>query len=319
MNLEVSQTQKEELSLLMQQEAFKEGWGYSSDDVDFYYDCPQNTIYSVKVNHQLAGCVILHRSLSQFDNKPIYSAGLFLVANEYRGKKIVGPYLWQHAITQQIEDDSLVCFHAVPRAVDYYGRLGYSKTALVDRYLTLKQINAESLKTTADLFENGTLRTLSSYEDITDYNDQLFSKEAGRGLQEFIHQWIKRPDAIIVGYYSRNTLQGYGVVTQCKQVSAKTNYRLSPLYANTAEIAALILKGLLALLTNNHFNQIELNTLATAETEFGNMLQNMGFIEGGTNTVVCNKPSLINKDATVLQHVFCSIPLEYPHEIVTAL
>ena len=139
MNLEISKIQKEELSTLMQEEAFKEGWSYSQADVDFYYACPQNSIYAVKVDNVLAGCVILHQSSSHLNNKPVFSAGFFLVLNEYRGKKIIGPYLWDRAITEHLDQNAVVCFHSVPRAVEYYERLNYKKTALVDLYLTLKK------------------------------------------------------------------------------------------------------------------------------------------------------------------------------------
>jgi hypothetical protein len=61
MNLEITLIPKDELSLLMQEEAFKEGWYYSQEDVDFYFSSSQNVIYAVKVNRNLAGCVSLHK------------------------------------------------------------------------------------------------------------------------------------------------------------------------------------------------------------------------------------------------------------------
>src|SRR5262249_41051141 len=155
--------QKEELSLLMQEEAFKEGWSYSQADVDFYYACPQNSIYAAKVNNSLAGCVILHRSSSHLYKRPVFSAGFFLVLNEYRGKKVVGPYLWHHAITKHLEENAVVCFHAVPRAVGYYERLNFKRTSLVDLYLTLKKehLNEENIKATSQLFDSNRLRMLN--------------------------------------------------------------------------------------------------------------------------------------------------------------
>ena len=323
MKLEISAIQKEELSLLMQEEAFKEGWSYSQEDVDFYYLCPQNFIYAVKVNQNLAGCVILHKSSSNLHRKPVFSAGFFLVLNEYRGQKTVGPYLWHHAITQHISEDSVVCFHAVPRAVDFYERLNFKKTALVDLYLTLKkeQLNDESMEVISQLFDNETLKKYSknTQVDIEKYNNKLFPGDSGRGVREFVQQWLKRPDAIVIAYYRENNLQGYGVVTICKQASEKISYRISPLYADTGEVAEAILKGLIKTISEKPFAHIELNTLATSETEFGHLLTEVGFSESGKNIVVCNKPDLISKELPILQHIFCSIPLEYPHEVVSGL
>jgi hypothetical protein len=137
----------------------------------------------------------------------------------------------------------------------------------------------------------------------------LFSGEAGTGVRAFIQQWIQRPDAIAIGYYDQNLLQGYGVITVCKQLPEKISYRISPVYAQTIEIAQVIVHGLINEISKNDFYHIELNTLATPETEFGSFLKNVGFITSGKNFLVCNKPSLISKEALILKKIFCSIPL----------
>ena len=320
MNLTISQIQKDELSILMQEEAFKEGWSYSQQDVDFYYHCPQNCIYAVKVDGKLAGCVILYQSLSQFQDKPVFSAGFFLVLNEYRSKKIVGPYLWERAITSHIDDNAVVCFHSVPRAVNYYERLNFQKTGLIDRYMILEKsnLNQQALEAVTPLFAENRLRTIGEdqYGDIDEYNNQLFPGDAGLGLRNFVQQWIKRPDAVIIGYYYQNRLQGFGVITLCKQLPEKINYRISPIYAETTEIAQAIVTGLVKTIATSDFYHVELNTLAIPEGEFGSFLEEIGFTQGGMNFVVCNKPSLISTEASILKNIFCSIPLEYPHEVL---
>ncbi len=79
------------------------------------------------------------------------------------------------------------------------------------------------------------------------------------------------------------------------------------------------MKGLILAISKNSFSQIELNTLATSEAEFRQLLIDLGFIEHGKNFVVCNRPDLILKDAPILQYIFCSVPLEYPHEVIAGL
>ncbi len=91
------------------------------------------------------------------------------------------------------------------------------------------------------------------------------------------------------------------------------------MYANTSKIAQFILKGLIFAISKNSFAQIELNTLATSELEFGSLLVELGFVESGKNFVVCNYPELAPKEAPILQHIFCSVPLEYPHEVIAGL
>lgn len=326
MNLEVVPIKKNELSLLMLEEASKEGWSYSQDDVDFYYHCPQNYNFAIKVEGILAGGVILHRSLSRYQGRFLCSVGLFLVLNKYRGKKTVGPYLWHHAITKQLDSNSIVCFHAVPRTVDYYERLNFKKTPLVDLYqaLTNESVNHSLLSSRRRIIDQGELKIIDKdkLNDIAHYTNQLFPNEIGLGLREFIGQWVSRPDALVVGYY-QNGLQGYGVVTICnqKQVSKKMSYRISPLYANSVEIAQSILKHLVITTIKNdpNFKHIELNTMATTETRFGCFLNTIGFVERGKNIVVCNHPTLINSALPSLDTIFCSIPLEYPPEAIVSI
>lgn len=318
-NLEICPIQKEELGLLMQEEACKEGWSYSAEDVEFYFNCPQNQICVVKINHRLAGCVILHASSSLIRNKPLYSAGFFLVREQYRGQK-VGSFLWQKAITEKLPEHAFVCFHSVPRAVDYYAKQGFKQTPLTNRCLILesKKMDQLAVGSTQPLWTEGTLRILhgSAKEDINAYTNRQFVGTAGKGFREFIQQWIKRPDAIAIGYYSQDRLQGYGIATFCGYQSNQQSYRISPLYAMDTNIAQAILKGLVSILAENGFQHIELNTLVTIETSFAKLLYEMGFREAGKNFVVCNYPDWVTTTIPLLNQIFCSIPLEYPHEAI---
>ena len=134
-----------------------------------------------------------------------------MVLDQYRGQKTVGPYLWHHAITTGIGEDSVVCFNAVPRAVEFYERLGFKKTSLVDLYFTLKKehLNEGAMEIAPQLSDSGTLRVLgkSTQNDIDKYNNKLFLGTAGLGVREFVQQWLKRPDAMVIGYYYEDNLQ----------------------------------------------------------------------------------------------------------------
>lgn len=324
MNLEISPIRKEELSWLMQDEANKEGWLYSEDDVNFYFNYSGNQISAIKINGELAGCVLLHSSLGHMQGMPIRSAGFFLVIEKFRGQKIVGPHLWQHTITASINKSMLVCFHSVPRAVSFYEQLGFLKTPLINIFFALdvNQINHDQLKTIIPLMQEGSLKTIKAthLKDIETYNKKLFTETSGAGFRDFIHHWLQRPDAIIFAYYDQGIVKGYGVLTVCKKIDQDDTitlcYRLSPLYADSVEIAGFILKALVAFALQEHAQRIELSSLAESGTEFAQLLAQIGFTVCGKNYVVCNHSDMIDTNASILNKVFSGLPLEYPHEVI---
>ncbi|MFW2570884.1 GNAT family N-acetyltransferase [Legionella sp. 29fVS95] len=321
MNLTINPIKEDELSVLMLEEAAKEGWLYSSYDVDCYFNYPLNRIYAINVDDELAGCVLLHESLSRVQGRPLRSAGFFLVKEKYRGQRVVGPLLWQNAITASISREMLVCFHAVPRAVNFYERLGFLRTSLVNIFysLQLKQINKAQLATIIPLIENGVLKRIVSFQEIDGYTETLFNGASGAGFFDFIHHWVSRPDAIILAYYEQGVVKGYGVLTVCKQSRKKDEnslcYRVSPLYADSIEIADSLLKALIYYTWQNKVDRIELNSLASLGTAFAHKLADLGFIASGMNYVVANHSHLIDSKAAILDKIFTSLPLEYPHEV----
>ena len=94
---------------------------------------------------------------------------------------------------------------------------------------------------------------------------------------------------------------------------------LVPFYADSIEIVGHILKALVSCALQEHAQRIELSSLADSETEFGNLLSKIGFNACGKNYVVCNHSDMIDKNSSILEKVFTSLPLEYPHEVVGGL
>ena len=327
MNLEISTIRKEELSWLMQEEANKEGWLYSEDDVNFYFNYSGNQISAIKVNGELAGCVLLHSSLGNMQGMPIRSAGFFLVIEKFRGQKIVGPYLWQNTITANTNKNMLVCFHSVPRAVGFYEQLGFLKTPLINIFyaLDVSKVNHDQLKTIIPIIQEGSLRKIETthLSDIETYNKKLFTDTSGAGFRDFIHHWLQRSDAIIFAYYEQGIVKGYGVLTVTQKIDQEDTitlcYRLSPLYADSVEIAGFILKALVSFALQEHAQRIELSSLADSGTEFTQLLAQIGFTACGKNYVVSNHSDMIDKNNSILNKVYSSLPLEYPHEVIGGL
>lgn len=306
MEFNIKKITEAQLSDLMLKESAKEGWLYSQQDVSFYLNFPRNQIYAIKVNNELAGCLIRVDSISYLQNLQVRSAGLFLVKEKFRSNK-VGSYLWDHVFTKEINENSLVCFHSVPRVAQYYHSMGYKKTTLATLVYKSKNTQPDDFS----IIPNIKKISSSDFSDIEKYNQDLFPRSSGVGFCEFIQAWIKRPDALTFVYYDNGAVQGYGIATSCQN----KNYRISPLYANSNEIACEILKAMLHFLKNN---TLYLFSTANSKTTFGTQLNELGFAEIGNNFVVCNRPELINENLTFLKKVFCSIPLEFPPEIVSS-
>lgn len=324
MYLDVLPIKKEELTILLQDEAQKEGWLFSEYDIDFCLNYPGNKLFAIKINNELAGCILIHTNLNKYVERSIYSAGLFIILRQYRGQRIVGSHLWHHVITATINEDSVICFNAVAGAVRFYERLNYAQTPLVNTAYTaqIHHIELNQFEPMLPMISNGTLKEVKDLQEVNIYNKTLFSHR-GDGFCNFILHWLKRDDAICMGYYENGKIQGYGVITICnkhyKEEGKHIFYRLAPLYANTVAIANSILIGLVYCARQNNAQQIELSSLE--DTPFSLFLENLGFIAASKDVVMCNSKYAhkVTKDNPILKYIFASIPLEYPHEIATTL
>lgn len=314
MTLNITLITKDELSILLYEEAKKEGWFFSGYDIDFILNYAGNTLYAIKVNNHLAGCILWHTQQNTLSSLHVCSAGLFLVTNGYRGQKLVGPYLWEKTIAANTDNSMIICFNSVASAVGFYERLGFKKTGLVNIawVANAHQINHKQLESAQPLLTQGIIKIITDDYDVTDYNKALFTKN-GTGLCHFLQEWLKRPDAITLAYYEKGVVQGYGVATLCSEESQY--WRISPLYACTIDIAQALLQGLMLYILKNNGQRIELSSLEGKS--FALFLEQLGFMAIGKDYVVCNHAHLIDIKSPLLNHVFASIPLEYPHEIVS--
>lgn len=172
------------------------------------------------------------------------------------------------------------------------------------------------------LIKNKTLRKFTTTEkNITDnYNNKIF-RENGTGYCQLLKNWINRKDAIVYGYFKERKIIGYGVATVCYEHKENENlklyYRFSPIYADSVEIATIILRILLHYAIYNKGARVELTTLK--QNVFSRELESMDFISDDNDYIVCNRASLIKEDASILNNIYASMPLEYPHEISTSV
>lgn len=325
MNFDIQPITKEELSWFMEQVAQEEGWLYSREDVKFYFNHARNQIHVLRINDELAGCVLVHRSPGCFHGKPILSLGFFIVSKKHRG--YAGPHLVKKALNG-VDESMIVCFHAVPTAATYYEqRLGFIKTPLTDNFYALNShaCNKSTLKSVSPLTETGRVSILDprQYQDIDSYNQHLFPGQNGDGIREFIGNWLQRSDIVVFAYYEQNIVKGYAIMAINKRIEKSAGeelcYRLAPLYADSAEIADAIIKRAVDYAFQTKGYRVELNTLANSDSTFAQTLKSIGFETPGFNYVFSNHSGLFRTDAPILKKVFTSIPLEYPHEVTANL
>ncbi|KTD35693.1 GNAT family acetyltransferase [Legionella nautarum] len=314
MDLEVLAITKEELSWLLLHEAEKEGWLFSEEDVDFCFHYPANELSAIKINGELAGCILLQRKLNFPDSPPIASVGLFLILEKYRGQKKLGPFLWNRAISEKTNDQMIICLNSVARAQNFYERLGLMKTSVrrVSYILQSQETNKEALNTVLASIDQGIIKKIDRPLAIDLYNEKLFS--SAKVFCDFIHDWQQRPDALTLAFYEGKEIKGYGIATICKKVNKKLYYRFSPIYADSVEVAETILKGLIYFTLQAQGRQIELNLLEG--NPFISILENMGFVSADKDYIFCNHRQLIDFNAPMLNKIFSSLPLEYAHEVM---
>lgn len=323
--MSIFKIKRPELSQIMLIEAAKEGWSYSLEDVDFYFENKRNSIYAIFVNEELAGCVIIHNSLSKVRRKNVYSVGLFIVVRKYRGQGIVGPHLWRHTVTNNLEQGAFVYFHSVERAVDFYKYLGFTQTKLANLVYILR-VNDISFDLLDNLYEQAMASEIRDIfpDDIERYNNLFFKGESGLGNCEFVRAWMQRPDAKVLGYYDNGVLKGYGILTICKKKKIDSNeqlaFRVSPLYADNNAIACSLLRALVYFaLTSKSADHIELYCIKEPNNEFIDLLFRIGFIKAGKNWIMSNIEDKEISNSKVLNKVFCTIPMEYSPEFISGL
>lgn len=306
---------KPELVQIMLEWAKKLDWKYSENDVDAYFEINGKNIYSLNLynasanQYELIGCI----SISKYNF--IASIGLFIIKEEHRGKNH-GQQLLDYAL-KELSGSILISLNAVPKAVAYYSRNGFFHTGTVNSHFSLKSENIKG-KLSKEFSSNLTISDLSLIEDIIKYDSELFHNNSER--KKFINLWLTRPDAIIVTYSCGYKIEGYGVLTVCSHTSTTKSYRISPMVADTIDVAAGLFYKLFSYIETSNFNVIELNALSNINSCLIDLLKSLGFnkIEDGDTELMVTEKNYISRNNTnaSLFKVIAMSPLEFPHEVL---
>lgn len=311
---------KPELTEIMLEWAKKLGWKYSQEDVDAYFTINGTNIYSLKffnsVNneYELIGCVSIskyHENLTLSGNGFVSSIGLFVMKEEYRGKNH-GQQLLDYALNQ-LTGSKVISLNSVPKVSSYYARNGFFRSGTVNNHfsLTLKSIKGEPSK---KINNNLMVADPGSMDKIFEYEQEVFNEIPER--KSFLNVWLTRPDSVVVTYLHGHKIEGYCVLTVCDNTKSTKSYRISPMIANTIDVAAGLFYKLFSHIENSNFDVIELNALNGVNPYLMDLLKNLGFnkLEDGDTELMVTKPNKTPNTNSSLFKVIAMNPLEFPHE-----
>lgn len=334
MKFDIRKITKTELSTVMLEWAKKEGWKYSSEDVNAYFEINGNDIYAL-INSsgsepELVGCISITKYHYNEGNvnqgKFLFSIGLFIVKEEYRGKKECGPILWKHAF-QLLKQNNMACLNSVPRVTPFYTKNGFNETGMKNAHFELKlsdiKLFDQLSKVLAARTNNDNITHLQFTADdspsvlLANYENALF-RSAPLERNEFRNKWVRRSDAIVVAYVNNNIIEGYGVLTVCqKDGSENKSYRISPLYSDSVDVTAKLFGALLNMALQQNGKAVDLNVLVDASPMLSDILAKYCFTEvgnGGTELMTLSPKELSPQLTASLHRIIALSPLEFPHE-----
>lgn len=304
---------KFELAIVMLEWAKKLDWKYSKNDVDAYFAINGMNMYSLKIfndctnEYELIGCI----SISSYNSTS--SIGLFVIKEEYRGKNH-GQQLLDYAL-KQLNSFKIISLNSVPKVANYYLRNGFFRTGTVNSHFSL---GSKIVKESSDkeLSDNLNFANPSSINLIIGYEQELFNDITER--KKFLNVWLARPDAVVVIYSCNHKIEGYGVLTICNNTATTKSYRISPMIADSIEVAASLFYKLFSYIKNSDFDVIELNALSSINSHLIVLLNSLGFNkidDGDTELMITQQSNTSKKNINPsLFKVIAMNPLEFPHE-----
>lgn len=324
----------EDLKNIMLNMASKEGWDYTEEDVEAFYTINKKNIHclwNVDVEGgTLIGCAMVTRYDYDERDDPkevdtLVSVGLFIIEEQHR-RNGFGTQLLEYVYDKYIKEKPRTrgVLNSVPGTRSFYQQKGFhSVEDLSNVSFWLEEIPKEFLLSRK-------VRELRSDDQVAvdGYESTLFKRDAAK-RRLFTMRWLSRADSKLIGYFEDKTLAGYGMMTMCKKIKGKTNsddthvYRLSPVYANTIEVAGALLKTFMmeASQSSNNYGKVSivLNAFAGKNSiTNSNLLQTLGFVkrEGHeTYPMVTDESVTFNIDPRVV----AVSPLEFPNEAVFGL
>jgi len=197
--------------------AEKEGWNPIVHAANAYYASDPRGYFLLKNHHATLATL----SKVKYDQGLVFM-GFYMVDPLLRSQGY-GKYLWDN-VTETFVNDGYIGLDGVVAQIKNYQTSGF------ELYVTTSRYRYDNNKHQAmdDLSASITLSTDFVMSDLIAYDQSIFSQNR----TAFLKHWLQLPSAIRLMAYHKQNLCGYGQL-----VKAIDGYRVSPLFADSADIA----------------------------------------------------------------------------------
>jgi len=231
--------------------AAREGWNPGLHDADCYLTADPGGFLIGHLGDTLAATISVIRYDEAFG-----FLGFYIVAPELRGQGL-GLQIWKAGL--EALSDRNVGLDGVVAQQDNYRRSGFALAYRNIRYGGTSSGEAPEARRPAAP-EIVDLETVP-FDVVKAFDRPHFPAERSA----FVSAWIRQPGCHAVGALEDGQLLGYGVARPCR-----SGFKVAPLYAQTPEVAELLLQTLLARLgpgTPVFLDTPEVNPAAVALAE----------------------------------------------------
>src|SRR4051794_17894839 len=200
--------------------AAAEGWNPGLDDAERFLAVDADAFMATEVDGRIAGtvsCALYGRSYA--------FVGFYIVRADVRGRGI-GTELFDRALARA--GSRVIGLDGVLEQQPVYASLGFDLAHRNERWRGAGGgVMPPEPVSLADV----------AFEELAAYDRRVFGAER----EAFLHGWIDRPAAHALATRRDGKLAGYAVLRACGE-----GYKVGPLFADDAEIAATLLDGMRA-------------------------------------------------------------------------
>ncbi len=197
-----------------------EGWNPGLHDADCFYAADSSAFLIGLLNSEPIACISAVKYGATFG-----FVGFYFVKPEFRGKGY-GIQIWNSGL-EQLRGRNIGLDGVVDQQ-NNYKKSGFK--------LAYRNVRYEGVGGGRDPQDPRTihLRTVP-FEELNAYDRKFFPEDRA----PFLFSWINQPGSTALGIMENGRLTAYGVLRPCR-----SGYKIGPLFANHAEVAALLFQSL---------------------------------------------------------------------------
>lgn len=234
--------------------AGKEGWNPGIHDGECFYATDPDGWFVAVAGDEIVGTLVL----TNYDDSFSFG-GFYITRDDFRNRG-AGWRLWTTAISH-VGDRNLGGDGVYEMQDKYTKNAGFRFAYRNIRWEgTAAGSFREDLTGIADI----------SFKEVLDYDSLHFPAER----ESFLRKWLDMPDSTALAYTGRNgEVEGYGVIRKCLE-----GHKVGPLFADSEEIAEMILEGLTSSVRGEtfYFDTPEINKEAVKMAKKRNMNEVFG-------------------------------------------